>query len=72
MIWICEQRKWQIIFGLEIAVGLDSVWTNPQDGDPRLLIIRIVVSEVAGLLRAARRVIGRIEIQDQRLPAIVP
>src|SRR5450759_773961 len=64
MILICEERKRQPVLGSKRGLASGALRAQAPDGSIGVLEGGIVVAECAGLLGAAGRVVGRVEIDN--------
>jgi hypothetical protein len=69
--FIGQQGKGKLVFFLELLMGIFVVGTNPQDHGACGEIFEIVIPKVAGFFGAAGRIIGGIEVEDDRLAAVI-
>src|SRR5437868_5930898 len=66
MIRVREQREVELVFALELDVTGNVVGTDAEDFSPELFELLRAVAECTGFARAARRVVARIEVKDDR------
>src|SRR5713101_2637380 len=66
---VAQQRKVEVILVPELCVARGVVPAHPEHYRPFRLDAAEIVPETAGLFRAARRVILRVEVQDDLLPS---
>ena len=64
VIGIGEKREVQLVFSFELDVAGDIVGTNAKDFRAELFQLLRAVAESAGFARAAGRIVGGIEVQD--------
>jgi hypothetical protein len=64
---VAEQGERQVVLGRELHVRFDGVLADADDGGPGVGEVLVAVAERAGLLGAARGVVGRVEVHDHPL-----
>ena len=67
MLGVGEQRERELVLVPELDVGGLVVGADPEDDGSALLELGVFVPDVARLLRAARRVVLRIEVENDRV-----
>src|SRR5437899_3915697 len=69
--FVGKQDERQPVLGGELLVRRLGVGADPDHLGAGVLKVRVLVAEGARFLRAARRVVLRVEVEDDRLPAAV-